>query len=662
MSSLLAGVLLVSAICHGANAFPARAVKRDDPCETIAGLTWTTPADVRACFEYFAVNETIKANIIDNVNKTLAFHTNTNYEIQAPAPFQNVHEDIVKDLARISSQNYSSDFELHVDLANSTRRLGDGHSVYVNMCYDSTYTTYLPIPLVLLVDETGAQDIYIAPEAYEVASSAFPDQLDIWEDALGDNLTLESLSGAKVVLINGEDPWAAVDANAAVAGSFQSVGTRQNGYFASYVVVQSYWKYVLGQFAQLSLPLNDSVTMTVQLTNSTSNDTFTLPYLSEFGTDSVAFTNATTFWENNCVATASTNGADVYDTSSRRRRNDPETNGKRPLISETLDLNSAPTIAMPSSLQPPIYATTWEDVNWYVLDDGITGVISVGSFDGGSEISFWVALDNGVVVMQQRGAKRILIDLSNNSGGYICAAAVKGQLSGDKNTTDPQALLPTRARAAPLAKQIVANIIAGDDPDDELYYNPLMWKFFNDTDFPSDYNWLEENTTSLTINEHSDEFTQELGQECQPYSYLTPPSGAEFAAEDILILSNGRCASACALFATVMAKEEGVKVVSIGGKLNTTQQYAGTVGGESLDYSTIDTEVKACSILSSPLAPPDFLTNSYQGITWRQAMGVVDPSQPEEWQTRPADYNFQMNATISNKPWLIWQAIADTYF
>ena len=41
-----------------------------------------------------------------------------------------------------------------------------------------------------------------------------------------------------------------------------------------------------------------------------------------------------------------------------------------------------------------------------------------------------------------------------------------------------------------------------------------------------------------------------------------------------------------------MAKEEGAKTVVVGGKAEIPQKYCGTVGGQSTDFSTIDTEVK----------------------------------------------------------------------
>ena len=76
---------------------------------------------------------------MDVVNKTLAFHTSVNYEILAPPPFSaDVHENLLADLARISQQDYASDFDLHIDMSQTLKRLNDGHCVYINSCYDCT--------------------------------------------------------------------------------------------------------------------------------------------------------------------------------------------------------------------------------------------------------------------------------------------------------------------------------------------------------------------------------------------------------------------------------------------------------------------------------------------------------------------------------------------
>ena len=61
-----------------------------------------------------------------------------------------------------------------------------------------------------------------------------------------------------------------------------------------------------------------------------------------------------------------------------------------------------------------------------------------------------------------------------------------------------------------------------------------------------------------------------------------------------------------------MSKEEGAKTVVYGGRKSVQQQYCGTVGGQSTDFSTIDSEVKTAGLKNNTLAPPDLCVYSCQ--------------------------------------------------
>lgn len=116
------------------------------------------------------------------------------------------------------------------------------------------FLTFVPTPLALLTDSDGTQNVHIAPEAFNVSSAAFGSEIRTWEEVLPEGVTLESvtvhltisnrstptligcffqLSGARVVKINGQDPFVAVNTNAQITGSFQGFGTRQSRYAAS---------------------------------------------------------------------------------------------------------------------------------------------------------------------------------------------------------------------------------------------------------------------------------------------------------------------------------------------------------------------------------------------------------------------------------------------
>jgi hypothetical protein len=167
--------------------------------------------------------------------------------------------------------------------------------------------------------------------------------------------------------------------------------------------------------------------------------------------------------------------------------------------------------------------------------------------------------------------------------------------------------------------------------------------FANNTPFAADFDYLA-NPVQKLVNSHPDAFSPRLGQECQPFAAPAPPAAALFDPKQVAIVSNGRCGSSCSTFSVPMAKEEGAKMVVVGGRSSIPQAYSGTVGGQSVLFSDIDSDVKTAGLKNDSLAPPDFITNSLQSITWRLSFGVWDKSQPEEWQARPADYNLLLTA------------------
>ncbi|KAK0452279.1 hypothetical protein EV421DRAFT_890075 [Armillaria borealis] len=644
-----------------------------DPCAAISGQTWVTPAQVRECYRSFAVNETEKANIIEVINKTLSFHTSVNYEVQAPQPYSDTHENVLADLVRISSQTYASDYDLHVDLSLTVKRLHDGHCVWINYCYDSAFVNYLPTPLVLL----NGTEVHIALEAYNVSSVQFVDEIPVWERALAGTLDggLQSLNGAKVLKINDQDPFVAVNANADVAGGYQAYGTRQNGFFSSYQRSTTGWSYVLGNFAQQSLPLSDSVKLSVQLVNG-KRANVVLPYLSRIGSSTINFSSADTYRSSNCRAVFGTNGVNYYEGSVSSTLADPLVKAQQApgkvversrALNVMLDSTPATDIDLPTPLQPANPVDGFGVGQFYLLDDGVTGVLALGSFSGNSYDVMMQGLLDGLLELRSKGAQRLVVDVMNNGGGYICVAHFLHRIIiGPRRTTEPQAGLNTTARDPALARQVVQTIVDSHgtvDPATMLLYNPLGWHNIRNEQFNITDNWLVPPVAKV-INRRSDAFSQTLGSECPPATeYPTPPPDKGlFDGSQVVIVSNGRCASSCSLFSVTMAKLEGSKTVVVGGKNDVDQKFCGVVGGQSTDFSTIDSEIKTTGLKNDSRAPPDLLVNGVQGITWRLGYGIWNPNEPEEWQDRPASYNLPLTLDLANNPIKIWEKVASLVF
>ncbi|KAE9411367.1 hypothetical protein BT96DRAFT_1011195 [Gymnopus androsaceus JB14] len=622
----------------------AETIPTPDYCAAIAGKQWVSPLEARQCIYSFPVVPEIKDNIIEVVNKTIAMHTSVNYQISAPKPFdKDVHEDLHKDLARIKQQEYSSEFEFHLDVFYAFRRLNDGHCVVINRCYDSLYVSYLPTPLVLLTAADGQQNVHIAPEAFAIASAEFGDEIEFWQNALPGKLKGQlRLSGAQVLSINDQDPFAAVNANALVTGGYQSYATRQNSFFSSYYRGDSGWLYQMGNFAQQVHPLTDAVKLAIRRINSTSIDTITLPYRSRFGSASKNFTDSASYRINNCLATNRTNGVDVYAVSAQQESEEPLPIAyfqQQPLISRKearrhamnvlVDALPLSDIDLPEIMQPgPALNESYSVAQFYLLPDNSTGVLALGSFSTANFSAFQHSLLDGLVELKSLGATQLLVDVTNNGGGYICIAHwLHRIIIGSRSTTEPQAGLDTTTRAGPLAQLIVQRIIKdGMDPDTELLYNPSKWSNASHVPFTPETDWLKP-LTNLTINGHEDAFSQRLGQECQPFD-VDPPRKGLFKAKDVVIISNGRCASSCSLFSITMSKLEGARVPI---------------------FSTIDTEIKTTHLKNHTLAPPDFLANIVQGSL-------------KNGKTTPADLNFPLTMETVNRPDAIWEAVSKEVF
>ncbi|KAF9479788.1 hypothetical protein BDN70DRAFT_806502 [Pholiota conissans] len=634
-----------------------------DPCAAIGGKKWVSPKEVRACFNSYKVDGATRSNILDVAEKTSAFHTSVNYQLSAPAPFSDIHENLLQDISRMRRESYASEYEFHIDISRTFKRLNDGHCVWVNYCYVSLFVNYLPTPLSLLTAADGTQSVHISPEAFSVASAEFPDQIDLWQNSLPGPLKgkLESFSGAKVLLINGKVPFEAVNDNAAIAGSYQALSARQSGYFSSYRVAGGAWGYLLGQFAQQSLPLDDHAILTVQRANHTIPETIILPYRSRIGSTAVPFTDTASWRTNNCRALDDTNGIDYYSATKPEGRVKPAE--RRHLMNEALDVSPFTNIALPGPLVPGLVAIGGSDAaaKFYLAKDGKTGVLALGSFSDSDYYGFLNGLLTGLQTLKSAGATQLIVDVTNNGGGYICAAHwLHRIIAGPKSTTVPQAGFDTTSRDGPLAQLIVKSIVYNKtDPDNFLLYNPINRRDAKENFFAADNDWLQP-PVPLVINGRRDAFSQ---RQCQPEGFPgDPPAEALFDTKKVAIVSNGRCASSCSLFSIAMAKLEGSKTVAVGGKKDVKQRYCGTIGGQSTDFATIDSEIKTAGLKNHILSPPDLNVNGVLGITWRLAFGVDKPNEPAEWQEHAADLNLPLSASLSNNPVAIWEEVARRLF
>ncbi|KAF2799804.1 hypothetical protein K505DRAFT_413446 [Melanomma pulvis-pyrius CBS 109.77] len=269
-------------------------------------------------------------------------------------------------------------------------------------------------------------------------------------------------------------------------------------------------------------------------------------------------------------------------------------------------------------------------VTGYILNDISTGVLSIPSFweTGNDTNNFFKAVDNFISIASTKKVSRIVIDLQQNRGGLTLLA-----LSVFKRffyEIDPP-YTGSRIRSHELANTL-GNTYSewwdglenGEDGALNPLYKPLSsseWVVTNrineatSTNFTS---WPEYSGPSLehsAVQQYnlSDEiFDIAAFQRWIPYGYgiSVDANGKKdgWAPENIVLLTDGLCSSACAYFVELMSHQAGVKTVVVGGRPSTgpMQTASGNRGarlysGEAIDvdFANVDTIVDNQEVFSS---------------------------------------------------------------
>jgi hypothetical protein len=122
-------------------------------------------------------------------------------------------------------------------------------------------------------------------------------------------------------------------------------------------------------------------------------------------------------WQINCAANANTNGVDNSVTGDVAAQ---VITPRRPMLANIIDASPKQSIGLPQPFQPTVPIISGQNgvVKSYILSDNKTGVLFVGSFSPASEQSFQQDIVTGVNTFKQRGVTQLIVDLSNNGGGF----------------------------------------------------------------------------------------------------------------------------------------------------------------------------------------------------------------------------------------------------
>ncbi|KAJ5511769.1 Interphotoreceptor retinol-binding [Penicillium expansum] len=295
----------------------------------------------------------------------------------------------------------------------------------------------------------------------------------------------------------------------------------------------------------------------------------------------------------------------------------------------------------------------------YFLNQSSLAVLVIPSFTyyGESAESFSNAVKAFIQRSRRAGLRKVVIDVQQNAGGETLLAIETFKLFFPVD----EPFAGSRRRAHPMADALGSTITDYWNnldlvSDNYTWLSTDEWVVTDRIDAESGDNftsWQEYFGPASTY--HSDNFTkveqfnltsdifdlEALGTVVD--GWQTPQ--AAFAAEDIIILSDGLCSSACALFMEMMHHDAGVRTVVAGGRPShgPMQSPAGTRGASGYSNDQLDNDIALAKEQDPSLGSrlPDRTLDyyiSYASVNLRDQVRQDDTERtPLQFLYQPAD-------------------------
>lgn len=262
-------------------------------------------------------------------------------------------------------------------------------------------------------------------------------------------------------------------------------------------------------------------------------------------------------------------------------------------------------------------------ITGYLIEDS-TAVLSIPSFDVYDDdlTTFSPTIGSFITNSKRLGAKKVVIDLQQNYGGRkLLAIDTFKHFFPD---IDPYGGSRERAHSkANLLGEIYTGYyntnVHGLNESDLDYLSQSIWVAPNYLDARTEQNFASWNEYFGPHEERLDNFTTtqrenlsntvfdeySLGAVVYGYGNKSVNVSAPYSAQDLVILTDGLCASTCALFVEMMHHEAGVETVVVGGLpqvLGPMQTVAGTRGAKDYEADSIDLDIYVAGTLNNSLA------------------------------------------------------------
>ncbi|KAG0329285.1 hypothetical protein BG000_000133 [Podila horticola] len=536
--------------------------------------------------------------------------------------------DLTASLVSLRNTTYPNDYSFHISLTRMIAQLQDPHTSYRSTCYQqflfiqplSTYGVY----------ENDRQQVKVAT----VLTKLDPRLGKSLVDFVSEFARTKSYSKDRGVRLNKAFAYLSLDKS---GGPFD--------------------RYSLGTFAQRSsIPANATIEYKIDCTAKLG---------SSFSTDS---SDPSSITLNLAWSALDATMAPYTDGASYKQQfcsdNGIQTVKKFVLDTASPDDLSTDKVHLRGGSKRSRELFRGPYASFHLLSDGITAVFRLGTespnkLDAKHE-GFYTNIDNGFASMEDVGAKKLIIDLQNNSGGIICWGRYVLQTLFPQTVDAPYIY---NLRASRLAQALAQATFTYD----QVANSPYDGLVDPETGYEvEDASWM---IPGIPLPGREGAFSKKVTDRYCPVveEIKGDPEDAMFKAEDIVILTNGFCGSTCAVLALQLHERYGVRTMAIGGHHEQSMVFTSFPGGAvqanntqwvrrvQAIYSNLPARMRTKELDS--LVPRQLPANGQLTFTFREVMSASRPEQVSEYMQIPSEFRMDYTSARFRKPSILWEDV-----
>ncbi|KAG0288349.1 hypothetical protein BGZ96_007853 [Linnemannia gamsii] len=556
---ILSASLAVATIAAFSTAAPTAPIHRttvgSDPCGRLGSknIRKIKYKDVADCYKAIPIDREIASTTINAVHdlfRDFYVFTDSALTPQVPAPFASEPVDILKELKTIGGRKYTSDYQFHTDVRHAVDTLRDGHASYDVKCYNNygfeqNLTLYAPV-------EEGVQTLRVykdnAKRGYE----------DCIVDKIDGNPSLPHIRA-----------WATKRVSCS-----HDVNARQNCALArqGYDVKKGAFLDESGEFSYQSyLPDKGYVDYELRCSNKRPSGPIRLrEEWNVYPQTEIAFKDVKSYVAKVCMITEDEPKSGPQAQFRPHRRNLVIPIRKRDLESDddvTAAADGAPRRLFQEFRDAEKLVSGNATVFYHLKTQPDTGVMVVHTFDAQDEEVSTVL--KGLNALHNRNVTNILVDFQGNGGGLISLSSNLVQmLFPSKQPRDASYEADLRVNKS-AQKAAAVGFMANDGGYN--IYNANEYYDLQTTGPASRYknNDLFTKPVNITRNGRTNLYSEKTAMYFDPLSAKIVKAVAKFPwtgrRENIRILTDGRCGSACGMASYFWTTTHGVESYSIGG-------------------------------------------------------------------------------------------------